>query len=620
MKHTKLLTFAIAALFAGSAMAETELFSTDFSSADWTDHVSICESKTKAETVNGIYFYSDNDSKYYSIADGVLTFANNNMSNKYYIAIAIQNVNHVIDVTIGTAANGQRISYGFVEADASTVPSYPSSITNTQSSDNTNSEIRLSYNMAGTGTSAWIFIGRQGSGFSSVIKTIKVTTMAKDDATLKSIAVNGEEIADFDPDTLAYTVELPYGTKDYPTVTAVCTSSKATYTAGTVVRVDQNWQFPAKQVILVHAEDGSTTKEYELTYTVKAEANHDASASAITLKGLTINNPKTDTLYSLTYEYLTTIPTKEDLKVTFNDEYASVYAIDNCVEWGKTYTITTVAQDQTTKNTYRIQLFCESAPKHIYEVLFSNGAKGAINEEDTVITVPYLAGEAVPTTTVADIKTDSTKIGDTYHYCTAMIDAESNIIVTGEDNTTLKFPVKGYELAAPTTLGTDTVKFDGTEISYIYAAYGYDTEKGKGWKFAKKVNDSNRRISKGTTRIYMVMPAADSLTLISGTGGRRDIKLYVNGVENTEVTETAAAGNGIKFKLNDTKTNFICIESNQTSGDGGFTALILTPTKGTPSGIDNTSAETKAIKVIRNGQLYILKGNKIYNALGTVVE
>ncbi len=442
--------------------------------------------------------------------------------------------------------------------------------------------------------------------------------LAKNIATLSSISINGEPIANFDPETLNYTVELPYGTKDYPTVTAVCTSPKAHYFAGAVVKTG-TYNFPAKQVINVTAEDGSTTKQYELTYTVNEEASHDASVSSITLKGLTINNPKPDTTYSLTYDYLTTIPTKEDLKVTFNDENAKVDAIDNCVEWGKIYSFSTVAQDNTTKNTYNIRLYCNSAPKLLYEVVFSNGAKGAINEADTVITVPYLAGEAVPTTTVADIKTDSLKIGENYYHCTAAIDAEGNIIVTGDDNTTLKYPVKGYELTAPTTLGTDTVKFDGTEISYIYGAYGYDASKG--WKFAKKVNEAaNRRISKGTTRLYMVLPAADSLTLISGTGDERAIKLYVNGVENTEVTKTAKSGEGMKFKLDATKTNFICIESNQKSGDGGFTALILTPAKTTPSAIDNASSEVKAVKVIRNGQLYILKGDKIYNALGTVVE
>ena len=269
MKHTKLLTLAIAALFAGSAMAETELFSTDFSSADWTDHASICAGATKSETINGIYFYCDNSEKSYSIADGVLTFANNNISNRYYIAIALQNVNSVIDVTIGTASNGQRVSYAFVEADATSVPSYPSSTTSTATSDNTNSEINLSYTMKGTGTSAWIFIGRQGSGYASVIKTIKVTTLAKDIATLSSISIDGKPIADFASETTTYNVELPFGTTAVPTVTATATSEKANAV------VTNASALPGATTIDVTAQDGTTKKTYTVNFTVAATASSE---------------------------------------------------------------------------------------------------------------------------------------------------------------------------------------------------------------------------------------------------------------------------------------------------------------------------------------------------------
>ena len=34
-------------------------------------------------------------------------------------------------------------------------------------------------------------------------------------------------------------------------------------------------------------------------------------------------------------------------------------------------------------------------------------------------------------------------------------------------------------------------------------------------------------------------------------------------------------------------------------------------------GIENTEAETKVVKVLRNGQLMIVRGEKMYNVLGT---
>ena len=39
-----------------------------------------------------------------------------------------------------------------------------------------------------------------------------------------------------------------------------------------------------------------------------------------------------------------------------------------------------------------------------------------------------------------------------------------------------------------------------------------------------------------------------------------------------------------------------------------------------PTAIDNTEAEVKAVKVIRNGQLFIEKNGVIYNAQGAVVK
>ena len=602
MKHTKLLTLAIAALFAGTAMAETETHPSSVTSS--ADIVGV------SYTLSGTYNAGQGGSKAGTMTSKGVKFRINKPYNETRNAVPFI-VNDGYKIT-NISFNGQvndnsktsvlsqiLVDNAAITFTAVTLPAKTSSIEFSTGTIEAKKSVVL------------VFDGDASQANIEYTITYEAAQIATDDATLKSISIDGEPIADFASETTTYSVELPFGTTVVPTVTATATSKKANAV------VTPATALPGTTTITVTAEDNKTTKQYQINFTVKAEASHDASVSSITLKGLTINSPKTDTIYSLTYEYLSTIPTESDLTVTLNDENAQVSAVDNFTEWGKVYTITTVAQDGTTTNTYKIQLFCDGAPKHLYEVLFSNGAKGAINEQDTVITVPYLAGEAVPTTTVADIKTDSTMIAEIYRKCTATIDTEGNIIVTGEDNTTLKFPVKGYELTAPTTLGTDTVKFDGTEISYIYGAYGYDTSKG--WKFAKKVNDSNRRISKGTTRLYMAIPAADSLTLISSVQ-KRAIKLYVNGVENTEVTETGAAGEGMKFKLDATKTNFICIESNQTSGDGGFSALILTPAKATPSAIDNAATEVKAVKVIRNGQLYILKGDKIYTALGTIVE
>ena len=233
-------------------------------------------------------------------------------------------------------------------------------------------------------------------------------------------------------------------------------------------------------------------------------------------------------------------------------------------------------------------------------MVFSNGAKGAAL--NGVVRVPYLAGQNVPT-----IVSFTTNEG-----ATALKAEDGNsITVTGEDQTTLVYTIEAVELT-PATLGTEEVTFTGEE-TYIFDPYGFDASKG--WKFAKKVEeDANHRVSEGRTRIYMALPAAKEVVLTSGTGGARDIKLYVNGIENADATSTAKSGETITIALDSKNTNFLAIESNQTKGDGGFTKIQLVPAGETA--LDNAAVAKKAQKMIVNGQLVIVKDGVRYNAQG----
>ena len=75
--------------------------------------------------------------------------------------------------------------------------------------------------------------------------------------------------------------------------------------------------------------------------------------------------------------------------------------------------------------------------------------------------------------------------------------------------------------------------------------------------------------------------------------------------ENGEITEDA---------------NYtIYFRPNYDAGDDWF-YHVLYVVKQAPSGIDNTNANVKAIKVLRNGQLYILRGDKTYTVTGIDVR
>ena len=104
-------------------------------------------------------------------------------------------------------------------------------------------------------------------------KIVALTKEKNTDATLSDLTVDGVTIADFDQDTLSYDVELPAGTTAIPTVAAVATDSNADVDitqAGALVAPDN------KATVKVTAEDGTTTRAYSITFTVRANEDQDA--------------------------------------------------------------------------------------------------------------------------------------------------------------------------------------------------------------------------------------------------------------------------------------------------------------------------------------------------------
>ena len=98
--------------------ADATIFNVNFSDAVWASHATICNGSTAEETVEGILFRSNSSSKYYSVADGALTFCNNNIGDNYYFLIHLEDVNGSVHVSFGTVSNSQRISYKWFEQTA----------------------------------------------------------------------------------------------------------------------------------------------------------------------------------------------------------------------------------------------------------------------------------------------------------------------------------------------------------------------------------------------------------------------------------------------------------------------------------------------------------------------
>ena len=139
-----------------------------------------------------------------------------------------------------------------------------------------------------------------------------------------------------------------------------------------------------------------------------------------------------------------------------------------------------------------------------------------------------------------------------------------------------------------------------------------DGMKVRGVKFAKKVDDAtNMRIALGNTRLYMFISEAKSITLTSGSAGARNIKVYRNGEELSTPTATAKKNETITIALDETASNMIMIESNQTGGDTGFTKYAIE--KATPT--INVTLGANGYSTFRPGlNVKLASGATVYTA------
>lgn len=584
MKKMKLLTFALAALFAGNAMAAETVFQW----GDMNQNTQPAPIKGALETTysyNSIKINTNKTTVYGIKADG--SMINSGVATKY-IKISVEGGFLAGDTLIYTHAynNSSDKVTTIIVANPNSEVVYRG--TQTNNTRNVNDPTIDTCVLAAD--AEFLYLGREGKTSTFVLGiTVIRPEQPKNIATLKAITIDGEALEGFSAATKEYNVELPFGTTEVPAVLATTTSAKAN------VVVTPAAALPGATTILVTAEDGETKETYTINFTVAASASDDATLAALMVDGKAIAGFRADSLdYAYEAAYSKNMPV---VTATANDENA-VVAITQITAFPGTATILVTAQAGNTL-TYKIAFTQATAPKVLLEAVFSNGAKGAI--KDAVISVPYLQGKEIPT--IVSFKTaDSTMTA---------AEIEGGIRVTGADNTTLDYSIRTVELA-PLAFTTDVITFDSTE-TYIFDPYGFASDKG--WKFAKNVEEaSNRRVSEGRTRIYFALPAAKEVRLTSGTGGARAIKVYVNGIENTTVTKTAAKNEFITIALNATSDNLVAIESDQTGGDGGFIQLQLVSNADTA--LENAAEAIVVEKTIIDGQLVIIKNGLMYNAQG----
>ncbi|MEW5846700.1 MAG: DUF5018 domain-containing protein [Bacteroidota bacterium] len=211
------------------------------------------------------------------------------------------------------------------------------------------------------------------------------------DATLSDLRVDGVTVTGFNPATLTYDVELPYGTITVPTVTYTLNDAKAT-----AIKTDAA-ALPGSTTVAVTAEDGLVSQTYTINFTIAAP-NTEANILTYTVAGVNATIDNVNHTITATVPYTTNIT---NLVATFtlsDGATAKVGAVDqvsgvtaNNFTNPVTYTVT--AQNGTTTQDWVVTITKAAEPSHEANITaYSiNGVNGVINSGDHTIsvTLPY---------------------------------------------------------------------------------------------------------------------------------------------------------------------------------------------------------------------------------------
>jgi hypothetical protein len=206
--------------------------------------------------------------------------------------------------------------------------------------------------------------------------TINFTIAKNTDATLSGIFADGALIANFDEETLDYTLELPFGST-LPAITATPTDPNATV----AITAEDELQ----HTILVTAEDGITTRTYKVTLVIMSSTNSDLSD--IFLDGTPLEDfSPTDYEYTIILPYDAPLP-----EVTWQVADSQQIVV---VEWTEQSVLLTVtAGDEETVSEYTIIFTYElSANNYLLSITLNGDSLATFHRDTLSYTITYPVG------------------------------------------------------------------------------------------------------------------------------------------------------------------------------------------------------------------------------------
>jgi len=170
------------------------------------------------------------------------------------------------------------------------------------------------------------------------------SVQTKKDPTLKALLFNSLAVPDFDPDITDYTIVLPIGTNEVPTITTIPNVE------GVTIEVINAETLPGTTTIIVTALDGKTVTTYHIYFTV--QKNNDSSLKALEYNDMPVPGFKYD---KLDYEIILPAGTSDlpTISATASDSNAAI-TITQVLKLPGTAEVTVTAEDGVTTSTYSI--------------------------------------------------------------------------------------------------------------------------------------------------------------------------------------------------------------------------------------------------------------------------
>lgn len=330
-------------------------------------------------------------------------------------------------------------------------------------------------------------------------------------ASLAGITLDGEMLDGFSADETDYNVELPIGTTYLPEIGVI---NGADGQSTSIITNGVN----GDAVITVKADDGTTTEEYVIHFSVKL-------SEVDTLLDIQKDGNSIDGFDANTFEYTLDLPvgtrTWPVITWTNGDEYQTVTPEEIVVdEYNKVVTLTVTAQNTAFTNVYKVNLVIEkSSVNTLKDIQLDNVSLEGFAPE----TNNYVVELPIGTTEYPEV---TYTLGDEYQNATLVVnDNVATINVVAEDGTTNEYKVEFVILHSSNAnlagIYVDYELVDGfepavTEYNYVLPFGTTEMPKvtfdlGDEWQEVSEINNGvngdyilNVKAEDGTTNAYTI--------------------------------------------------------------------------------------------------------------------